>query len=71
MNLFGESYSGLEYDYRGLCNVYEKMEDFDKYVVYSGKLEEWKQRRLAEAYVRRKFHLNFFENILRINFNIE
>lgn len=27
LRLFGESYSGLEYDYKGLCNVYEYLND--------------------------------------------
>lgn len=59
VGLFGETYSGLEYDYRGLCHVYEKMSEFEKYVVYSTKLEEWKQRRLDEANVRKNLLVLF------------
>lgn len=42
LKLFGESYSGLEYDYRGLCHVYESLEEIDKYLEYHEILETWK-----------------------------
>lgn len=45
MRLFGESYSGLEYDYKGLCNVYEFLNDTDKYLEYSQILETWRMIR--------------------------
>lgn len=40
--MFGESYSGLEYDYRGLCHVYEELQEFDKYLEYQSTLDTWK-----------------------------
>lgn len=45
LRLFGESYSGLEYDYKGLCNVYEFLDDTDNYLRYSQILETWRMIR--------------------------
>lgn len=45
LRLFGESYSGLEYDYKGLCNVYENLNDTDNYLRYSQILETWRMIR--------------------------
>lgn len=42
LRLFGKTYSGLEYDYRGLCHVYESLHDTDKYLEYSLILESWR-----------------------------
>lgn len=42
MKLFGESYSGLEYDYKGLCNVYNNLSETDKLLEYSQVLETWR-----------------------------
>lgn len=39
--MFGHSYSGLEYDYLGLCHVYETLHDFEKYLKYAHTLENW------------------------------
>ncbi|KAH8420495.1 hypothetical protein KR009_010828, partial [Drosophila setifemur] len=41
LRLFGHSYSGLEYDYLGLCHVYETLHDFEKYLRYAHTLENW------------------------------
>ncbi|XP_033169802.1 amyloid protein-binding protein 2 [Drosophila mauritiana] len=41
LRLFGNSYSGLEYDYLGLCHVYETLHNFEKYLKYANKLENW------------------------------
>ncbi|XP_032309286.1 amyloid protein-binding protein 2 isoform X2 [Drosophila ananassae] len=41
LRLFGHSYSGLEYDYLGLCHVYETLHDFEKYLKYAHTLENW------------------------------
>lgn len=41
--MFGETYSGLEYDYRGLCHVYESLNDTEKYLEYALILDTWKQ----------------------------
>lgn len=40
--LFGPSYSGLEYDYRGLIQVYQLTQNFEKFIEFSGVLNEWK-----------------------------
>lgn len=45
MNLFGETYSGFEYDYRGLINVYSKLCDQSKVILYTVKMREWNYRR--------------------------
>lgn len=55
LRLFGESYSGLEYDYRGLCHIYELLNDLDKYIEYSRILDNWRNlRRRNEALEVRK-----------------
>lgn len=40
--LFGDAYSGLEYDYRGLLQVYLMTGRNDKYEEYSRLLSQWK-----------------------------
>lgn len=45
LRLFGNSYSGLEYDYLGLCHVYETLHNFEKYLKYAHKLENWQMLR--------------------------
>ncbi|CAH0563319.1 unnamed protein product [Brassicogethes aeneus] len=45
LNLFGESYSGLEYDYRGLINVYSTLCDVHSMNLYSQKMREWRDIR--------------------------
>lgn len=40
--MFGETYSGLEYDYRGLVHVYGKLDDVEKVAHYSFILNQWK-----------------------------
>lgn len=45
LELFGDSYSGLEYDYRGLCNVYNVLDDENKFFQFHAMLEDWRQRR--------------------------
>lgn len=41
VRLFGRTYSGLEYDYLGLCHVYETLHEFEKYLRYAHTLENW------------------------------
>ncbi|KAH8270660.1 hypothetical protein KR044_000100, partial [Drosophila immigrans] len=41
LRLFGSTYSGLEYDYLGLCHVYETLHEFEKYLRYAHILENW------------------------------
>ncbi|ALC49100.1 Pat1 [Drosophila busckii] len=45
LRLFGRSYSGLEYDYLGLCHVYETLHEFEKYLRYANILENWQMLR--------------------------
>ncbi|XP_036341708.1 amyloid protein-binding protein 2-like isoform X1 [Rhagoletis pomonella] len=45
LRLFGKSYSGLEYDYLGLCHVYETRREFEKYLKYAIILENWQMLR--------------------------
>lgn len=45
IDLFGDAYSGLEYDYRGLIHAYTKMQDIHKLLHYSQIFREWKRKR--------------------------
>ena len=45
MKNFGETYSGLEYDYRGLLRVYGELKDYESSARYSMLLSQWKWRR--------------------------
>lgn len=45
IKLFGIGYSGLEYDYRGLCRVYSHLHNTDKLAAYMNKLHNWKHLR--------------------------
>ncbi|XP_026481902.1 amyloid protein-binding protein 2-like isoform X3 [Ctenocephalides felis] len=45
LKLFGETYSGLEYDYRGLVHVYHELNDNDKMWQYEETLSRWRQLR--------------------------
>lgn len=49
--LFGKTYSGLEYDYRGLLNVYEQINDNENYLKFSDILDEWRTMRSDEKMV--------------------
>jgi len=49
LKLFGKSYSGLEYDYRGLLHVYNKLDQFDKILEYTETLNHWKELRDKHA----------------------
>ena len=42
LRLFGETYSGLEYDYKGLIHIYEKLHDDLNLRKYSNILDEWR-----------------------------
>ncbi|XP_046740458.1 amyloid protein-binding protein 2 [Diprion similis] len=45
LKLFGKSYSGLEYDYRGLLHVYTKLNEFQKELEYIHIFDNWKDLR--------------------------
>jgi hypothetical protein len=51
LRLFGQTYSGLEYDYRGLLHVYEELHDNVKYVKFCDVLDEWRILRSDEERV--------------------
>lgn len=57
LRLFGQTYSGLEYDYRGLLHVYEKTNDNENYIKFCDILDEWRLMRSDEKRVRRTLHL--------------
>ena len=48
LRLFGPSYSGLEYDYRGLIRVYEQTGDVHNYAKYILNLRTWKDLKEAK-----------------------
>ncbi|KAL3856920.1 hypothetical protein ACJMK2_011626, partial [Sinanodonta woodiana] len=43
--LFGEGYSGLEYDYRGLLKLYRHVSNQEKADQYAAILQHWNQIR--------------------------
>ena len=43
--LFGDGYSGLEYDYRGLLRLYRQVGNQAKAAEYAGILQQWNQIR--------------------------
>lgn len=45
LKLFGKSYSGLEYDYRGLLNVYTKLDEYEKVLEYTYTFNNWRELR--------------------------
>lgn len=47
--LFGPSYSGLEYDYRGLIQVYHLTRNYEKFLEYQEILDQWRVSREARA----------------------
>ncbi|KAG1660759.1 Amyloid protein-binding protein 2 [Nymphon striatum] len=49
VKLFGEAYSGLEYDYRGLLRVYSSLNIPDKIQNYRNILDNWKRLRDERA----------------------
>ncbi|CAG2053710.1 unnamed protein product [Timema podura] len=51
LKLFGEGYSGLEYDYRGLVHVYHALDDVDKVAEYTYLLNNWKLHREFNAHL--------------------
>lgn len=52
LRLFGESYSGLEYDYRGLIHIYDITGDQMRYDQYTNILDEWRMLREENQAVR-------------------
>jgi hypothetical protein len=61
LRLFGETYSGLEYDYRGLCHVYEEMGEVEKYFEYSTILDDWRLLRAENDEGRRNLFVDVKE----------
>lgn len=43
--LFGEGYSGLEYDYRGLIKLYNSVGNYEKVFEYHNVLSNWNRLR--------------------------
>ena len=46
--LFGPSYSGLEYDYRGLIQVYHLTRNYERFIEYQEILDQWRVSREAK-----------------------
>lgn len=42
LKLFGETYSGLEYDYKGLVHCYKELDEVEKMAQYTFILNQWK-----------------------------
>ncbi|CAO1391378.1 unnamed protein product [Diamesa serratosioi] len=57
LRLFGQTYSGLEYDYRGLLHVYEELQDHEKYMQFSDILEEWRILRIENDETRKPMYV--------------
>ena len=57
--LFGPSYSGLEYDYRGLIQVYHLTRNYEKFLEYQEILDQWRISREARAAEQVKASLIF------------
>lgn len=51
LKLFGQTYSGLEYDYRGLLHVYEELHDDANFLKFNDILDEWRILRSDERRV--------------------
>lgn len=51
LQLFGKTYSGLEYDYRGLLHIYEQITDNENFLKFSNILDEWRNMRSDEKMV--------------------
>uniref|UniRef100_W8B411 Amyloid protein-binding protein 2 n=1 Tax=Ceratitis capitata TaxID=7213 RepID=W8B411_CERCA len=51
--IFGKYYSGLEYDYLGLCTVYDKKRETIKYLKFAQILEDWQAMRSEQAAARK------------------
>ncbi len=49
LKLFGPSYSGLEYDYRGLIKIYQETHQYDKSQEWSQRLRHWRDLRDGAA----------------------
>ncbi|XP_022256414.1 uncharacterized protein LOC111089041 [Limulus polyphemus] len=49
LKLFGESYSGLEYDYRGLLQVYTFLGEPQKYMKYQEILQRWNELKVLST----------------------
>uniref|UniRef100_A0A1B6DWH1 Uncharacterized protein n=2 Tax=Clastoptera arizonana TaxID=38151 RepID=A0A1B6DWH1_9HEMI len=49
LKLFSETYSGLEYDYRGLMHVYDKLGNVEEMAEYTVMLARWKELREQHA----------------------
>jgi len=62
LKLFGPAYSGLDYDYRGLCHVYEQLEDITNLLKYSDISENWRVLRAENEEGRRLHNVELSED---------
>lgn len=70
LSLFGPAYSGLEYDYRGLMNIYNKIVDPASALYYHTRYREWKALRDKLPPTSQTEPLLPTKEIIRIFFNI-
>ncbi|XP_029710639.2 amyloid protein-binding protein 2-like [Aedes albopictus] len=63
LRLFGESYSGLEYDYRGLIHIYDITGDHRRYHQYMTILEDWRMQREDNQAVKNNYLATNSEDI--------
>lgn len=66
LKLFGESYSGLEYDYKGLCNVYTKLSEAEKLFEFTQVLETWRIIREENNDVSTIYSIDIFDRHSRL-----
>ncbi|XP_050304147.1 amyloid protein-binding protein 2 [Anthonomus grandis grandis] len=71
IRLFGPAYSGLEYDYRGLINVYNRLVEPENALFYNRKFREWRELRSNIGPVVHNRTLMEPKEILKIFFEIE
>ena len=64
--LFGPTYSGLEYDYRGLMQVYQITSDMNKYLEYRSILEDWRIARDTREAEQVRNIMFFFYNFTTV-----
>lgn len=49
VHLFGQAYTGLQFDYLGICHVYESLREYDKYLKFANIMDHWNMLRNHHA----------------------
>ncbi|VDD76654.1 unnamed protein product [Mesocestoides corti] len=67
LSLFGPSYSGLEYDYRGLQRVYRKLNNWERLAHYEALFDDWVRRRLEQRLQEGQFQKsNDYDEVMEV-----